>query len=441
VVDDEKSMGEFLSILLRREGYQVEVVESAAAALASLERGVWDLVLSDIRLPDLSGVQVLERVRQTSPDTPVILLTAYASTETAIQAIKLGAFDYVLKPFDVDDLKLTVRRALRMRRLEGDNLVLRRELGEQVLIGSSPAMQRVYELIRKVAPTDSTVLIVGESGTGKELVARALHQNGARRERRFLSLNCGAFPEGLLESELFGHVRGAFTGAVATKKGLFEVADGGSVLLDEIGEMPLSMQVKLLRVLQERRLRRVGGTGEIPMDVRILASTNRDLAALVKAGQFREDLYYRINVIQIALPPLREHKEDIPLLVEHGLERFNRIMHKSVRRVAPEVLTQLNNYSWPGNVRELENVIERGVALESGEVLRQVYLQPIGEPVAAPSEGFDLEAHLDQQRRHYMQIALERARGVQKAAARLLGMSMRSFRYHAKKLGLKSLAE
>jgi len=445
VVDDEKSMGEFLSILLRREGYQVEVVENGAAALAQLDRGGWDLVLSDIRLPDLSGVQLLERVRRDSPDTPVILLTAYASTETAIQALKLGAFDYVLKPFDVDDLKLTVRRALRMRRLEGDNQLLRRELGQQGrfedLIGTSPPMQRIYELIRKVAPTDSTVLIVGESGTGKELVARALHQHSARSDRRFLSLNCGAFPEGLLESELFGHVRGAFTGAVATKKGLFEVADGGTVLLDEIGEMPLSMQVKLLRVLQERRLRRVGGTGEIPMDVRILASTNRDLTALVKEGQFREDLYYRINVIQIALPPLRERREDIPLLVEHCLQRLSRSMHKSVREVAPEVMAELQSYAWPGNVRELENVLERGVALESGTILHQVYLQPISEPVAVPSEGFDLEAHLDQQRRHHMQSALERTHGVQKAAAKLLGMSMRSFRYHAKKLRLKPRTE
>jgi two-component system response regulator PilR (NtrC family) len=442
VVDDERSMREFLTILLQRDGHTVIAAGDGRTAMGQLEQAAPDLVLSDIRLPDLTGVQVLERARQVSPGTPVILLTAYASTESAIQALKLGAFDYILKPFDVEELKHTVRRALKMRRLEDDNLHLRRELGEQTrfedFVGASPPMQRVYELIRKAAPTDSTVLISGESGTGKELVARALHLHSPRRSARFVSLNCGAFPEGLLESELFGHVRGAFTGAFATKKGLFEIADGGTLLLDEIGEMSPSMQIKLLRVLQDRRIRRVGGTGEIPVDARIVASTNRDLTALVQSGGFREDLFYRINVIQITVPPLRERAEDIPLLVDHFIRRFGRMMNKPVRGVAPEVLAQLKDYPWPGNVRELENVIERGVALESGELLRTLFLQATPVLRGLPEEGMDLESHLDERRRLFMQSALERTGGVQKDAAKLLGMTSRSFRYYAKKFSLSS---
>ena len=448
IVDDEAGMRDMLSILLRKEGYGVTVADRAEKAIEMAARGEFDLVMSDISMPGKSGIEVLRQTKAASPDTPVILITAYASTESAVEALKLGAYDYLIKPFDVEELKNVVRNALEKRRLETENRVLKRELkrktGSDTLVGEAPRMREVLALIERIAPTHSTVLIGGESGTGKELAARAIHAQSPRRDRPFVSINCGALPDELLESELFGHTRGSFTGAVTSKKGLFEVADGGTVFLDEIGDTSPAMQVKLLRVLQERRIRRVGGTEETEVNVRVLAATNHDLEALVREKRFREDLYYRINVIQIAMPPLREKREDIPRLVDHFVAKYSSLMGKKVTGVSDEVRRTLQQHDWPGNVRELENVIERAVALAAGEVLGpQDLARDLGGPRAAkdlPAEltdaGLDLERQLEDLREHFMSLALERAQGVQTRAAELLGMSFRSFRYFAKKYHL-----
>jgi two-component system response regulator PilR (NtrC family) len=448
IVDDEAGMRDMLSILLRKEGYGVTVADRAEKAIEMAARGEFDLVMSDISMPGKSGIEVLRQTKAASPDTPVILITAYASTESAVEALKLGAYDYLIKPFDVEELKNVVRNALEKRRLETENRVLKRELkrktGSDTLVGEAPRMREVLALIERIAPTHSTVLIGGESGTGKELAARAIHAQSPRRDRPFVSINCGALPDELLESELFGHTRGSFTGAVTSKKGLFEVADGGTVFLDEIGDTTPAMQVKLLRVLQERRIRRVGGTDETEVNVRVLAATNHDLEALVREKRFREDLYYRINVIQIAMPPLREKREDIPRLVDHFVAKYSALMGKKVTGVSDEVRRTLQQHDWPGNVRELENVIERAVALAAGEVLGpQDLARDLGGGRAAkdlPAElteaGIDLERQLEDLREHFMSLALDRAAGVQTRAAELLGMSFRSFRYFAKKYHL-----
>ena len=323
IVDDEKGMRDFLSIMLKKEGYAVVASESADKASELVGKGEFDLVISDIAMPGKSGIEILKQTKAANPDTPVIMITAYASTESAIEALKLGAYDYIIKPFDVEEMKTVVRNAIEKRRLENENRALKRELKEKLrfdeMIGDSPRMREVFDLIAKIAPTNSTVLISGESGTGKELVARAIHAKSPCKDRPFVSINCGALPDELLESELFGHARGSFTGAVTAKKGLFEVADGGTIFLDEIGDTTPAMQIKLLRVLQERRIRRVGGTDEIEVNVRVLAATNHDLEQLVRQKRFREDLYYRINVIQIRMPALREKPEDIPKLALHFL--------------------------------------------------------------------------------------------------------------------------
>jgi two-component system response regulator PilR (NtrC family) len=424
IVDDEAGMRDMLSILLRKEGYGITVADRAEKAIEMAARGEFDLVMSDISMPGKSGIEVLRQTKAASPDTPVILITAYASTESAVEALKLGAYDYLIKPFDVEELKNVVRNALEKRRLETENRVLKRELkrktGSDTLVGEAPRMREVLALIERIAPTHSTVLIGGESGTGKELAARAIHAQSPRRDRPFVSINCGALPDELLESELFGHTRGSFTGAVTSKKGLFEVADGGTVFLDEIGDTTPAMQVKLLRVLQERRIRRVGGTDETEVNVRVLAATNHDLEALVREKRFREDLYYRINVIQIAMPPLREKREDIPRLVDHFVAKYSALMGKKVTGVSDEVRRTLQQHDWPGNVRELENVIERAVALAA----------------ELTEAGIDLERQLEDLREHFMSLALDRAAGVQTRAAELLGMSFRSFRYFAKKYHL-----
>jgi two-component system response regulator PilR (NtrC family) len=449
IVDDEPGMRDFLSILLRKEGYGVSLAESAEKAIEVLGRGEFDLVISDISMPGLSGIDVLRHSRAANPDTPVILITAYASTESAVEALKLGAWDYLLKPFDVEELKNIVRNALEKHRLENENRVLKRELKAkgrlEDLVGESPRMKEVLELIDRIAPTHSTVLICGESGTGKELAARAIHAGSPRHERPFVSINCGAMPDELLESELFGHARGSFTGAVTAKKGLFEVAEGGTVFLDEIGDTTPAMQVKLLRVLQERRTRRVGGTEETEVNVRVLAATNQDLEAMVRDKRFREDLFYRINVIQIQMPPLRDKREDIPRLVAHFLQKYATIMGKRVTGIADEALQPLLQHAWPGNVRELENVIERAVALARGDKVTPDDLtrdlggssRPARDlPGELSDSGIDLERQLEDLREHFMQMALERAHGVQTRAAELLGMSFRSFRYFAKKYNL-----
>ncbi|HYS77212.1 MAG TPA: sigma-54 dependent transcriptional regulator [Candidatus Dormibacteraeota bacterium] len=449
IVDDEKGMRDFLSIMLKKEGYAVAVSESADKAAELIAKGDLDLVISDISMPGRSGLEVLKQTKATNPETPVIMITAYASTESAIEALKLGAYDYIIKPFDVEEMKTVVRNALEKRRLENENRVLKRELKEKLrfdeMVGDGPRMKEVLDLIAKIAPTNSTVLISGESGTGKELVARAIHAASPGRDRPFVSINCGALPDELLESELFGHTRGSFTGAVTAKKGLFEVADGGTLFLDEIGDTTTAMQIKLLRVLQERRIRRVGGTDEIEVNVRVLAATNQDLEQMVRQKRFREDLYYRINVIQIRMPALREKPEDIPKLALHFLVKYGRIMGKKITRISEEALRGLLEHDWPGNVRELENVVERAVALETSDAItvdslsREVRSggRPAQEfPIVLSDGGIDLERQLERLREHYMEEALRRAQNVQTKAAEILGMSFRSFRYFAKKYRL-----
>ncbi len=450
VVDDERSMRELLSIVLRREGYEVIVADSGQAAVGALERGGFDLLISDIKMPDMSGVEVLRAAKRLDQDTLGIMITAFASADTAIEAMRLGAHDYVSKPFDVDELKIKVRNALEQRQLRQENVRLKRTLGTSHqfgnIVGRSEKMLTVFKLIEQIARTDSTVLVTGESGTGKEWVARAIHHYSLRRDRPFVPLNCGALPENLLESELFGYVKGAFTGAAANKKGLIEAAERGTLFLDEIGEMSTLMQVKLLRVLQERKFRRLGGVDELECTLRVIAATNQDLARMVSEGRFREDLFYRINVIPIHLPPLRERLEDIPLLAEHFLSKYRDRMAKDVSGLSQEAMTRLEAYDWPGNIRELENVLERAVALEkSAVILPESLPEYIGAPPARPmpggarlpEAGFDMEEHMKGIEREYIAQALERAGGVQVRAAELLGMSFRSFRYYAKKYNLR----
>ncbi|HUP42026.1 MAG TPA: sigma-54 dependent transcriptional regulator [Thermoanaerobaculia bacterium] len=449
IVDDEASLLEFLSLFFEEEGYAVATAASMAGARARLAEGDYDLVLCDILMPDGNGIDLVREIKAEDPHAAVIVMTAYSSDKTAIEAMKAGAYDYIPKPFDVEELRVMAQKALERTALEEQNLYLRRELEGKYtfsnIIGSSRRMQEIFHLVERVARTSSTVLVHGESGTGKELIARAIHFASPRAEARFLSINCGALPENLLESELFGHVRGAFTGAVREKKGLFQEADRGTLFLDEIGEMTPAMQVKLLRALQERTVRPVGGTREEAVDVRIIAATNQDLEALIDAGEFREDLYYRINVIPLHLPPLRQRREDIPLLVEHFLKKFSEEVDLGEpRRISVEAMRVLEAYPWPGNVRELENAIERAVALSSEPTLTTRDLPAHlleGRPVPSaavtlPEEGLDLEAHLERIRAELMTQALDRAGGVQTRAAELLGMSFRSFRYYARKVGV-----
>jgi two-component system response regulator PilR (NtrC family) len=451
VVDDERSIREMLSIVLRREGYEVMLADSGRAAVEMLEREPVDLLISDIKMPDLSGVDVLRAAKRIDQDILGIMITAFASTETAVEAMRLGACDYLSKPFDIDLLKMKVREKIENRQLRQENVLLKRTLGLSHqfsnIIGRSEAMLQVFKMIETVARTNSTILLTGESGTGKGLVAQAVHFHSLRREKPFVALNCGALPENLLESELFGHMRGAFTGADANKKGLLEVAEHGTVFLDEIGEMSAVMQVKLLRVLQERRFRRVGGLEELQADIRVVAATNQDLPRLITEGRFREDLFYRINVIPIALPPLRERREDIPLLAEFFLSKFNEQMGKTITGLSHEALDLLTAHDWPGNIRELENVLERAVALEATPTVLPESLPPAvrggveraAVPVAdgLPEAGFDLEAHVKEIEMSYIAEALKRAGGVQVRAAELLGMSFRSFRYYVKKYNLR----
>jgi two-component system, NtrC family, response regulator PilR len=452
VVDDERSMRELLAIVLRREGYEVLLADNGRTAIDLLEREPVDLLISDIKMPDLSGVDVLRAAKKIDQDILGIMITAFASTETAVEAMRLGACDYLSKPFDIDLLKMKVREKIENRQLRQENVLLKRTLGLSHqfsnIIGRSPAMLEVFKMIETVARTNSTILLTGESGTGKGLVAQAVHFHSLRRDKPMVSLNCGALPENLLESELFGHMRGAFTGADSNKKGLLEVAERGTVFLDEIGEMSAVMQVKLLRVLQERRFRRVGGLEELQADIRVIAATNQDLSKAIADGRFREDLYYRINVIPISLPALRERREDIPLLAEHFVAKYTEQMDKEIHGISHDALELLMRYDWPGNIRELENVIERAVALEPTPSILPDSLPPAirGESAARasampvdglPESGFDLEAHVKEIERGYIAEALRRAGGVQVKAADLLGMSFRSFRYYVKKYNLR----
>ncbi|HBL27109.1 MAG TPA: Fis family transcriptional regulator [Acidobacteria bacterium] len=450
IVDDEESLTEFLSLLFTQEGYTVATAGSVEGARREIARQSFEAILCDVMMPDGSGLDLLREIKTADPSPPVVMMTAYTSTKTAIDAMKLGAADYVSKPFDVEELKIVVQKALERAELSRENVYLRRELEKKYtfnnIIGKSPRMQAIFALIERIARTSSTVLVNGESGTGKELIARAIHFAGPRANRRFLSINCGALPENLLESELFGHERGSFTGAVRDKKGLFQEADRGTLFLDEIGEMSPSMQVKLLRALQEKVIRKVGGTEEEQVDVRIIAATHQNLEARIASGEFREDLYYRINVLPINLPPLRQRREDIPLLVDFFLQKYCKQMELPAKQISVEAMQMLESYEWPGNVRELENLIERALALSSQAdtittrdlpafLLTRRKIQ--SDLIDLPDEGLDLEGYLEGIRAQLMQQALERTSGVQTQAAELLRMSFRSFRYYAKKAGLK----
>jgi len=450
VVDDERSMQEFLELLFREEGYDVVTAGDVESALLHLEGDDFDLVITDIQLPGGSGLDVLGAVQEGSPETVVIMITAFASTETAIAAMKRGAYDYITKPFKVDEIRIVVEKALEKKLLSRENARLRSELRSKIrdrsIVGSSRVMQHVFGLVAQVAETKANVLISGESGTGKEMVARAIHEGGGRREKPFVAVNCAAIPENLLESELFGHVKGAFTGAVQNKAGLFEAADSGTLFLDEVAELTLSLQVKLLRMIQEKTIRRVGGTSDRRIDVRIVAATNRSLQEEVAAGRFREDLYYRLNVIEIPLPPLRDRRDDIPLLVSHFIEKYGAEIGKEVDGIDDEAMERILDYGFPGNVRELENVIERAVALSRDSVIRAESLPPSvlnpaspGAQARIPAQGVDLDAMLEEFERGLLLEALDGpAGGVKKRAAQLLGISFRSLRYRLEKLGIES---
>jgi two-component system response regulator PilR (NtrC family) len=444
VIDDEPSMRELLGIMLRKEGYDVVTAENRATAAAAFSQGAVHMVITDVKLPDGDGIEILRHVKAASPETAVIVMTAFGSTETAVTALKLGAQDYLIKPFDIEELKIVVKGALERRQLQDENLRLKAEFrslhGLDQMIGVSPPMIAVFDMIRSVASANSTVLITGESGTGKDLVAKAVHALSSRKDAPFVSINCGAVPENLLESELFGHVKGAFTDAHQNKRGLFEVAHTGTIFLDEVAEMSLGMQVKLLRVLQERRIRRVGGTTEAEVDVRVVAATNRPIERLVKERAFREDLYYRLNVIPIRVPSLRERPEDIALLAEHFLKRFAREMGKDIATISADAAERLKRYPWPGNVRELENVIERAVALEITptilpERLPEGVSQAVRDSTVTFGGGFSLPDHLNAIEMDLLRTALAEAKGDRSRTCELLGVSSRSLRYLLKKHG------
>jgi two-component system response regulator PilR (NtrC family) len=449
VVDDEPSMREFLEILLEREGHEAVCADSAETALVAIENEDLDLIISDIRMPGMSGLELLDRVTELNPEALVVLITAHGSTETAVEAMKRGAYDYLSKPCPVDEIRLVVDRALEKKSLSSENRLLRRQLDGRTrsgsILGESAQMQDVLDLIEQVAPTRANIMISGESGTGKELVAREIHARSACRARPLVAVNCGAIPEALLESELFGHVRGSFTGAIANKMGLFEVAHGGTLFLDEIGDMSPPLQMKLLRAIQEKRIKRVGGTSELPVEVRMIAATNRDLESEVRAGRFREDLYYRLNVIEVKIPPLRERVDDIPLLIQHFVRHYSAELGRNTLAVDPAVVSTLERYPFPGNVRELENLIERATTLVRGDRItleclpRSVLHPPEASRVGQiPAAGANLENLLGSYERTLLMEALERAGGVKKRAAGLLGISFRSFRYRFEKLGLDS---
>jgi two-component system, NtrC family, response regulator PilR len=446
VVDDEQSMREFLAICLKRSGHTVTVATSAEQALEHVAKKSFDIVVSDLRMPGkLDGIGLLDAIKGSATDCEVILMTAFASAETALAAMKRGAYDYLTKPFQVDEINAVIGRALEKRALVKENVALKERVAGRVrlaqLLGKSKAMQNVFERITKIHSTKTNVLITGESGTGKELVARALHTEGNRAAKPFVAINCGAIPEELMESELFGHRRGAFTGAIADKQGMFLDADGGTLFLDEIGELSLGLQVKLLRVLQERKVKPVGGSDEIEVDVRVIAATNRDLEAEVARNAFRQDLYYRLNVVEVWLPPLRQRREDVSLLADHFLRKFS--VHGRTATLSNEALRRLESYDFPGNVRELENMIERAVALSSTPVIGisdlpevKTTKASIEPPATFPAEGVDLERLLGDFERSWVLRALEHTGGIRKKAAALLGVSFRSLRYRLVKLGI-----
>ena len=449
IVDDEASIRDMLAFFFHKRGFEVMTASNFTEGQASALRSTPDLVLCDIKMPDGNGLDLLKKIKSESPKTPVIMITAHTSTPDAIEAMKLGAVDYIAKPFNIEELALIVDRALGEKELRDENVYLKQELAGKYtfanIIGKGSRMQEIFRTTERIAKVSSTVLLTGESGTGKELIARAIHYTSIRKDRKFVSINCGALPEPLLESELFGHERGAFTGAIKDKRGLFTEADHGTLFLDEISETTLTMQVKLLRAIQERVIRKVGGNEEVSIDVRIIAATNKDLTGLVAEGKFREDLFYRINVIPIPLPPLRARVEDIAPLTQYFIAKICKEQRIPEKKISTEAMRLLEAYPWPGNVRELENTIERTVALEPGPVIT---VSSLPESIALgvmtrvpdfeslPQEGINLESYLEAVGKRLMREALDRCEGVQTKAAELLHMSFRSFRYYAKKYAL-----
>lgn len=447
IIEDEKSMREVLKILLEGENYEVMTASDGLEGLSSIDKDIFDLVITDMKMPRADGFQVLKKVKEISPDTIVIMITAFGTKETAIEAMKLGAYDYINKPFSIDEIRLIVRRALEKKRLSEEISLLRQKVETtytiENIIGRSPKMQELFKVIPKIAQSNSNVLIAGESGSGKELVAIALHNLSQRKGKNFVTINCAAFPEGLLESELFGHMKGSFTGAMYNKQGLFEIADRGSVLLDEIGEMPPSLQAKLLRILENGTFRRIGGTTDIKVDIRVISATNKDLKEEITSGRFREDLFYRLNVVPINIPPLRERKEDIPLLVDHFLRKTS----NHPKRITLEAMKLLMDYPWKGNVRELENIIERVALLTDKEEIAPAdlpseitggtrYTVEIKEVPEIPEEGINIDKIIEDIEKKYLLQALEKAGGVKIEAAKLLNLSFRSFRHRLHKYGI-----
>ena len=448
IVDDEKSIRDFLEIMLKKEGYRVSSASGGEDAMRLFNNSSYDLVISDVRMKGMGGVELLKNIKETSPETIVLIVTAYASVDTAIDAMKAGAYDYLTKPFKIDEVKYIIKNALDRKRLETENILLKKELkskyGFANLIGTSPRMLEIYEIIKRVTSAKANILITGESGTGKELVARAIHYEGDRKDKPFVPINCGAIPENLIESELFGHQKGAFTGAVANKSGLFEMANQGTIFLDEITELPVQLQVKLLRVIQERNFRRVGGIEDIAVDVRIIAASNKEIDREVKEGRFREDLFYRLNVIPIQMPPLRERKEDIRLLAEHFFEKHTKELGKEIKGISREAMDYLESYSYPGNIRELENIIERAVALENTSIILTdslpdyiVHKKAVDVSVCPRAETSNLEKTIEDYEKAIILDALKKSGGVKKKAAELLGLSFRSMRYKLDKYGIE----
>ena len=454
VVEDEAKMRRLLELNLGEEGYTVLIASDAEAGLNIIRQERISLVLTDLKLPGMDGLEFLQMVKRTNATIPVVVMTAYGTVETAVEAMKAGAADYVLKPFSLEEIQLVIRKELDVHRLREENLSLREALGWRYefknIVGRSPKMQEVLSIVERVAPTNSTVLLGGESGVGKDLIARAMHQHSRRASGPFVKINCTAIPENLLESELFGYEKGAFTGAISSKPGKFELADKGTIFLDEIGDVPSATQVKLLRVLQEREFEHLGGTKTLKVDVRLVAATNRDLRAALEQGTFREDLYYRLNVVPISIPPLREHKEDIPYLVDHFIERFARESGKQISGITPAALKLLVDFHWPGNVRELENIIERASAFAEGATLDvndiRLDLSPrfttgdraaTGAEVPFPPDGMTLEQYEDE----IIREALRRAGGNKSQAARLLGLSRNALRYRLSRMGMPDEGE
>jgi len=453
VVDDELSMRELLEVLLNKEGYRVTCAENGRDAISMIKKTVFDLLLCDIRLGDITGIDVLKALRDENQDTVVIMISAYASTEAAVEAMNEGAYDFVPKPFNNEELKKTIKNALSLRTIEHEKEILDDELKKTLhfekIVGNSPVMRNIYNLIRQVAKTKTSILITGESGTGKELIAKAIHDESKRKEKPFVVVNCGGIPETLMESELFGHKKGSFTGATQDKKGLFEAADKGTIFLDEIGELTLPIQVKLLRAVQERVFKPVGSNEDVSVDIRIISATNKKLEDEVIVGNFREDLFYRLNVIEIKMPPLRERKSDLRLLAQHFLEKYSREMEKEVTKMSSYAIDLLNKYDFPGNIRELENLMERSVALSSTNIIlpdslalsvhKRRWIEGVKNrrfDLDEVRNGVSLDTILEEIERAYLVKALECTNGKKQEAAELLDISFRTFRYRMTKLDL-----